>query len=517
MEQIISFNPDTVVAGQQFTLTVFHRVENSEEQPNDLGFTLYFDSEQLTFQDSNQIITPSQLLGPISDGDDDDNNPNTDQRIRFVLEPSSNFLPLEETELFTLNFDVADGDLESTPINIIGREVEDNFEFVAEDQTLTVTQPPTNRSPQVDNEITDITVDEDAANQTIDLSNVFSDPDGDPISFEIQSNNNSGLVTTTLDGNNLILDFLDDQFGTAEITILATANQQTATDTFTVTVNPVDDAPTVVNPIADVTVDENAANQTIDLSGVFEDIDSADIELQIVENNQPNDVVEPLLNQEDLTLTLDFRENQSGTENITVRATADGQSVENTFSVTVNPVIDPIEDVIELYRFRNTTTETGTYIYVGEAERDDILADPNVNQTFELEGVNPDGSINLAFTASTQPGENFEPFYRLSSLDNPGTFLFAGQEEYDAIFAEGSDQRDRWEQQGFDTEGNDIPEFYLYGVGAEQGTPFNRFQNRANNTFLFAGPEETAAINSDPNFSGAFQDQGGAFESIILS
>nr|MDJ0746211.1 hypothetical protein [Xenococcaceae cyanobacterium MO_167.B27] len=235
------------------------------------------------------------------------------------------------------------------------------------------------------------------------------------------------------------------------------------------------------------------------------------------ENNQPNDVVEPLLNQEDLTLTLDFRENQSGTENITVRATADGQSVENTFSVTVNPVIDPIEDVIELYRFRNTTTETGTYIYVGEAERDDILADPNVNQTFELEGVNPDGSINLAFTASTQPGENFEPFYRLSSLDNPGTFLFAGQEEYDAIFAEGSDQRDRWEQQGFDTEGNDIPEFYLYGVGAEQGTPFNRFQNRANNTFLFAGPEETAAINSDPNFSGAFQDQGGAFESIILS
>ena len=108
MEQIISFNPDTVVAGQQFTLTVFHRVENSEEQPNDLGFTLYFDSEQLTFQDSNQIITPSQLLGPISDGDDDDNNPNTDQRIRFVLEPSSNFLPLEETELFTLNFDVAD-------------------------------------------------------------------------------------------------------------------------------------------------------------------------------------------------------------------------------------------------------------------------------------------------------------------------------------------------------------------------------------------------------------------------
>ena len=520
MRQIISFNPDTVVAGEQFTLTVSHTLEDSQQPIDDLELNLYYNNNQLVFQNnelSSQLAnTPTFLGNPREENEDNnDGNNNTNQRIGFLLD----FLtPLQpgETELFTVTFNVVeDGDFESTPIVIQGTG-EPDFEFVGVNETLTVTQGPTNTPPQVDNEITDFTVDEDAANETIDLSNVFSDPDGDQLRFEIQ-NNNSELVTTTRDGNNLILDFLDDQSGTAEITVSASDNQATTTDTFTVTVTAVDDAPTVVNPIGDVTVDENADNQTIDLNNVFQDIDSADIELEIVENNQPNDVVEPLLNQEDLTLTLDFRENQSGTENITVRATADGQSVENTFSVTVNPVIDPIEDVIELYRFRNTTTETGTYVYVGEAERDAILADPNVNQTFELEGVNPDGSINLAFTASTQPGENFEPFYRLSSLDNPGTFLFAGQEEYDAIFAEGSDQRDRWERQGFDADGNDIPEFYLYGVGAEQGTPFNRFQNRANNSFLFAGPEETAAINSDPNFSAAFLDQGGAFESIILS
>ena len=34
-------------------------------------------------------------------------------------------------------------------------------------------------------------------------------------------------------------------------------------------------------------------------------------------------------------------------------------------------------------------------------------------------------------------------------------------EEYEEIFAEGSDQRDQWEPEGFDEMGNDIPEFYL--------------------------------------------------------
>ncbi|MDJ0534574.1 MAG: hypothetical protein QNJ70_19180, partial [Xenococcaceae cyanobacterium MO_207.B15] len=175
----------------------------------------------------------------------------------------------------------------------------------------------------------------------------------------------------------------------------------------------------------------------------------------------------------------------------------------------------PSEETIELFRFRNTTFSTGTYVFVGAEERDAILADSDLNQTFELDGVNPDGSVNPAFTASTESGDDLEGFFRLSSLDNPGTFLFVGQGEYDAIFAEDSDQRDRWERQGFDSDGTtDIPEFYLYGVGAGLGTPFNRFQNRANNTFLFVGPEETEAINSNPDFSAAFLNQGGAFEAF---
>ncbi|TRU88111.1 MAG: hypothetical protein EWV76_09640 [Microcystis novacekii Mn_MB_F_20050700_S1] len=43
--------------------------------------------------------------------------------------------------------------------------------------------------------------------------------------------------------------------------------------TVNITVNPVDDAPTVLNPITDVNVDEDAANTVIDISNVFTDID----------------------------------------------------------------------------------------------------------------------------------------------------------------------------------------------------------------------------------------------------
>ena len=74
------------------------------------------------------------------------------------------------------------------------------------------------------------------------------------------------LVTASIENNTLTLDYQDNQSGTAEITIQGESNGTTVDETFTVTVNPVDDPPTVKNAIADVTVDEDADNTVIDLS-----------------------------------------------------------------------------------------------------------------------------------------------------------------------------------------------------------------------------------------------------------
>ncbi len=169
---------------------------------------------------------------------------------------------------------------------------------------------------------------------------------------------------------------------------------------------------------------------------------------------------------------------------------------------------------IELFRFRNTNFSTGTYVFVGEEEREAILANPDFNQTFALDGVEPDGSVNPAFTASTVPGEGLIPFFRLASLAVPGTFLFVSTGELNGIFAEGSDQADQWRREGFNESGEDIPEFYLFDGAAGMGEDFNRFQNTQNNTFLFAGPFESNAIANDPNLSGLFTNQGVAFESL---
>ena len=42
----------------------------------------------------------------------------------------------------------------------------------------------------------------------------------------------------------------------------------------TITVNPVNDPPLLVNPIADITVAEDADDTVIDLSAVFTDVDT---------------------------------------------------------------------------------------------------------------------------------------------------------------------------------------------------------------------------------------------------
>ena len=180
-------------------------------------------------------------------------------------------------------------------------------------------------------------------------------------------------------------------------------------------------------------------------------------------------------------------------------------------------VAEEDDDTIDLFRFRNTTFDTGTYVFVGEEERDFILNDENLSNTFALDGAEEDGTINPAFTASTVEGDDLIPFFRLESLAVPGTFLFVSTAEYDAIFAEDSNQADQWTKQGFDESGeNDVAEFFLFDSSADMGIQFTRFQNNQNNTYLFAGEAETQNILDNPDLANAFTNQGDAFESLIV-
>nr|NCR77171.1 hypothetical protein [Microcystis aeruginosa K13-06] len=120
--------------------------------------------------------------------------------------------------------------------------------------TVNITVNPVDDAPTVINPITDVNVDEDAENSVINLSNVFSDVDGDVIVKSVFVNNNPGLVTATIVDNQLTLDYQDNQSGIANITIRGTSNGKTVDDTFVVNVGVVDNPPTVLNPITDVNV-----------------------------------------------------------------------------------------------------------------------------------------------------------------------------------------------------------------------------------------------------------------------
>ncbi|NCS06775.1 MAG: hypothetical protein GPJ07_09250, partial [Microcystis aeruginosa G13-07] len=178
-----------------------------------------------------------------------------------------------------------------------GETTSDSFSFTVADgaggninvTSFVITVNPVDDAPTVLNPITDVNVDEDAANTVIDISNVFTDIDND-IALIVKSvfvNDNPGLVTATIVNNQLTLDYQDNQSGTANITIRGTSNGQTVDDTLVVTVNPVDDAPTVLNPITDVNVDEDAENSVINLSNVFSDVDGDVIVKTVFVNNNP--------------------------------------------------------------------------------------------------------------------------------------------------------------------------------------------------------------------------------------
>jgi hypothetical protein len=115
----------------------------------------------------------------------------------------------------------------------------------------------------------------------------------------------------------------------------------TAEATVTVAVTCVNDAPTVAEPIGDVTVDEDAPATLLDLSSTFTDVDintnSDSLDLSVVNDNHA--LLTALLSRS--TLVLDYAADQNGTANLTVRATdLAGAYVEDSFLVTVNAVDD---------------------------------------------------------------------------------------------------------------------------------------------------------------------------------
>ncbi|MBU8871631.1 MAG: hypothetical protein KOO60_12265, partial [Gemmatimonadales bacterium] len=107
----------------------------------------------------------------------------------------------------------------------------------------------------------------------VSLATVFGDiEDAAIVNLSVGGNTNGGLVTPYLVGNQLTLAYALNGYGQAEITVVGTdSGGLTVEDTFNVTVNSNNVAPTLANEIADMTVDEDAPDSVVDLSSTFAD------------------------------------------------------------------------------------------------------------------------------------------------------------------------------------------------------------------------------------------------------
>ena len=248
----------------------------------------------------------------------------------------------------TLTLDYQTNQSGSTGITVIGTS---NGKTVTD--LFMVEVSPLDDGPVVANPLHDISVDEDSADSTIGLSHVFNDIDDDNVSIIFSAySSDPSLVTASVKGNTLILDYLTNQSGTADITVTGTSNGKTVTDLFMVELNAVDESPIVANPLQDISVNEDAFDSTIDLSHVFNDID--DDNASITYSAYSSDPAKITTLVQGNTLTLDYHA-KSGIVNITVVGTSNGKSIFNTFSVNIRYFIRSVDAL--------ATESLGSYWY----------------------------------------------------------------------------------------------------------------------------------------------------------
>jgi hypothetical protein len=202
---------------------------------------------------------------------------------------------------------------------------------------------------------------EDAPTLTLDLTPYFSDAEqsASTLGYAITGNTNPGLFQATgVEGTSLQLTPASDANGSADITVQATdAGGLTVSTTFTMTVSPVNDAPSFTAG-GNQTVAEDAGPQTVNgwaknMSAGPADEAGQALSFEVTTDNDAMFSALPTIDPTTGTLTYTSAPNANGTATVTVKlhdngGTANGgvdTSAGQTFTIFVAPVNDaPVVD-----------------------------------------------------------------------------------------------------------------------------------------------------------------------------
>ena len=234
-------------------------------------------------------------------------------------------------------------------------------------RTFTVTVNPVNDQPTL-NAIANITINEDASQQTVSLSGIASGATNEVQTLTVSaSSSNPNLIpnpsvayTSPNTTGSLSFTPIANAYGSATITVTVNDGQAAnnlITRTFTVSVNPVNDLPTL-NGLANLTINENAAQQTVNLSGISSGATNESQTLTITAtSSNPGLIPNPTVTyaSPNATGSISFTPVTYGFGSATITVSAkDNQPTNNTisrtFTVTVNavnqaPTLDPLADL----------------------------------------------------------------------------------------------------------------------------------------------------------------------------
>ena len=225
------------------------------------------------------------------------------------------------------------------PIPIVPDTEINTLDFVTTPDTITFAtktneQPTVNRSPVAASTITLQTVRIGDAYTKIDISDKFSDPDGDTLTY-LATSSNQNVLTLQRVGSELTL--LPWTAGNATVTVTATdPNGLAATQTFSVTVEP--STPTAVNrapePVGTINTQSlyvGGYSSTIDVSSYFHDLDGDTLTYSATSNNTSIVTAESLNNAR-----IRINPQANGSTTVTVTASDGNLSTTQSFSVTVS-------------------------------------------------------------------------------------------------------------------------------------------------------------------------------------
>ncbi|MDF4802770.1 tandem-95 repeat protein, partial [Vibrio parahaemolyticus] len=302
--------------------------------------------------------------------------------------------------------EVVDGKLVFTPAENFNGDAEITYTVtdgqLTDEAKVTVTVNPVNDAPTIKVDAVE-SINEDAVStDTVVATLTVRDTDTpeDQLTVSLENNSNGYFV---LVGNEVKLTQAgvdavnNDELNLKDLTISASVSDgvnPTASDSDSLIVNRVNDAPTVENAIADQVLSEDFASYTIDLNDAFKDSDSA-LNFSVSGNSNV------LVSIENGIATISPTADWNGSETLTFTATdPSGESISQTVNFTVAPVADIVADTATVVEDTPTIIKVlGNDTFEGDGKV--VSLDANNGPANGTVSVNPDGSVTYT------PNDNY--------------------------------------------------------------------------------------------------------------